>query len=278
MTFLFSSGSQVTGFVHNTLIVSRRTRLPSGSSSNAIFTLNRCVSSGYRCNNSFLRKVAAESFLSSASSPDSGAGISEVELRIAEKGAEIRRLKAAGVSKDELAPHVTELLALKNVANPDDEGTKTVDRPLPAKKKKSMDKHRVELSDSETRQVRLEKALAMAEAGQNPYAYSFNPTHTAAELRCIYEGKLGGGEEDENADVTVAGRIMTRRVFGKLAFFTLLDESGTIQLQLDKKRLGDRFKVRKFVMPCVRERLLLFALCTLRERRSFSQQSPHSFL
>ena len=36
---------------------------------------------------------------------------------------------------------------------------------------------------------------------------------------------------------------MARRVFGKIAFFTLLDESGTIQLHMDKKRLGSTFKV-----------------------------------
>ena len=46
-------------------------------------------------------------------------------------------------------------------------------------------------------------------------------------------------------DVAVAGRIMTRRVFGKLAFFTLQDETGTIQLYLDKNRIqefmADRF-------------------------------------
>jgi hypothetical protein len=29
-----------------------------------------------------------------------------------------------------------------------------------------------------------------------------------------------------------------------LAFFTMQDESGTIQLQFDKTRLGDSFKVR----------------------------------
>jgi len=60
----------------------------------------------------------------------------------------------------------------------------------------------------------------------------------------LYEGKLADGEEDESADVAVAGRIMTRRVFGKLAFFTLQDESGTIQLQFDKTRLDESFKVR----------------------------------
>ncbi|MFN9957211.1 MAG: OB-fold nucleic acid binding domain-containing protein, partial [bacterium] len=37
----------------------------------------------------------------------------------------------------------------------------------------------------------------------------------------------------------MAGRILTKRLFGKLAFFTLQDETGKIQLQLEKGRLGD---------------------------------------
>jgi len=41
--------------------------------------------------------------------------------------------------------------------------------------------------------------------------------------------------------VAVAGRVMTRRVMGKLAFFTLSDETGTIQLFLEKSSLGETF-------------------------------------
>ena len=39
--------------------------------------------------------------------------------------------------------------------------------------------------------------------------------------------------------MAVAGRVMTRRVMGKLAFVTLRDDSGTIQLYVDKSRLED---------------------------------------
>ena len=169
-----------------------------------------------------------------------------IERRIAAKGDQIRQLKADGMSKEDLAPHVEELLALKALANPGEESKREVVKKTEGrdKVKKSGNKNGGgDASESEIRQARLDKVTAMVEAGQNPYAYSFNPTHTAAELKCIYEGNLEGGEEDENADVSVAGRVMTRRVFGKLAFFTLLDESGTIQLQLDKKRLGAAFKV-----------------------------------
>ena len=72
---------------------------------------------------------------------------------------------------------------------------------------------------------------------------SYNPTMTAAQLATEYMDKLEPGEEDAETDVAVAGRIMTRRVFGKLAFFTLQDETGIVQLQLDKTRLGDSFEV-----------------------------------
>ena len=88
----------------------------------------------------------------------------------------------------------------------------------------------------------------MREAGVEPFDYTYKQTHSAAQLASLYEGKLEGGEEDVEADIAVAGRIMTRRVFGKLAFYTLQDESGTIQLQFDKKRLGETFKVRKLCL------------------------------
>jgi lysyl-tRNA synthetase class 2 len=70
----------------------------------------------------------------------------------------------------------------------------------------------------------------------------YDPNRTAAQLANEYDGKLEPGEEDVDAaeEIAVAGRIMARRVFGKLAFYTLQDETGTIQLQFDKKRLGER--------------------------------------
>ena len=84
----------------------------------------------------------------------------------------------------------------------------------------------------------------MQENGVEPFEYTFDTTHTASQLMTLYEGKLEPGEEDEMASVNVAGRIMTRRVFGKLAFFTLQDGTRTIQLQFDKRRLSaEQFKV-----------------------------------
>ena len=89
---------------------------------------------------------------------------------------------------------------------------------------------------SELRETRLEKGKALATLGQGPYALRFEPSHRTAELQEAH-ADLPNGEERE-VSVSVAGRVMTRRVMGKLAFFTLVDESGPIQLYLEKATLA----------------------------------------
>ena len=80
---------------------------------------------------------------------------------------------------------------------------------------------------SELRDTRLEKSRTLAELGQGPYSLSFEPTHRMSALQEAHADLPKGEERD--VTVSVAGRVMTRRVMGKLAFFTLADETGTIQ-------------------------------------------------
>merc|ERR1719253_318029 len=170
-------------------------------------------------------------------------------------GDEIRQLKADGISKPELAPHVAELLALKaQLAELNGEAA----APPPAKAKPataSQPQNQGAKGDdavasvNELRASRLGKVAAMRAAGAEPYAYAYDPNRTAASLAAAYEGQLAPGEEDaSNAhsglgpgeEVAVAGRILARRVFGKLAFFGLQDDTGELQLQFDKKRLREK--------------------------------------
>jgi lysyl-tRNA synthetase, class II len=78
--------------------------------------------------------------------------------------------------------------------------------------------------------------------------YRYEPSDTAAELQERYRA-LGAGEETGDV-VTVAGRVMLVRPQGRLAFATLRDSSGEIQLfalerstarfdELSKLSLGD---------------------------------------
>jgi lysyl-tRNA synthetase class 2 len=87
----------------------------------------------------------------------------------------------------------------------------------------------------EIRAARLEKVAQLKQLGLNPYAYRWEVTHHTAQLQEKF-ADLSNGEEVD-MEVAIAGRILARRVFGKLAFFSLQDETGTIQLYLDKKRI-----------------------------------------
>ncbi|KAJ8609835.1 hypothetical protein CTAYLR_008116 [Chrysophaeum taylorii] len=98
------------------------------------------------------------------------------------------------------------------------------------------------LSLGEIRQRRIDKAEAMRLAGVEPFAYAFEGTHSCADLQESY-ASLEAGCVDDSARVAVRGRVVAKRVFGKkLAFFSLRDASGEIQLYLEKARLGDEFK------------------------------------
>ena len=89
---------------------------------------------------------------------------------------------------------------------------------------------------SELRDTRLEKAKALKNLGQGPYGLNFRPTDTSSALQKKYADLPNGEEKQE--EVSIAGRITSRRVMGKLAFFTLADETGTIQLFLEKATLN----------------------------------------
>ena len=91
------------------------------------------------------------------------------------------------------------------------------------------------MSSDDLRSTRLEKVAQLRELGVNPYPYQWEITHQAAALQQQY-AELPNGEEVD-VEVAIAGRILARRVFGKLAFFTLQDETGAIQLYLDKKKI-----------------------------------------
>jgi lysyl-tRNA synthetase, class II len=97
------------------------------------------------------------------------------------------------------------------------------------------------LAMQEVRALRLHKVEEMRKKGIEPYAYGYKVNSTASLLHDKFQA-LANGHRDESCEVSVSGRILVRRVFGKLAFFELQDHTGSIQLYIDKKTLGDEFK------------------------------------
>lgn len=84
--------------------------------------------------------------------------------------------------------------------------------------------------------------------GKDPYAYKYGRTHTAVQLQQQFQELPSGQIAEDAGPVSVAGRVRARRFMGKLAFATLADDSGEIQLYLEKTALDaaapDTFKYK----------------------------------
>ncbi|GIU83526.1 MAG: lysine--tRNA ligase [Acidimicrobiales bacterium] len=86
------------------------------------------------------------------------------------------------------------------------------------------------------REARLAKVELLRRRGVNPYPSRFARSCTLGELRRRF-ASLEPGEETESR-VSVAGRVMLVRLHGRLAFATLRDESGDVQLFMAADTLG----------------------------------------
>jgi len=86
---------------------------------------------------------------------------------------------------------------------------------------------------SEIKEARLQKANSLVSKGFASYAQSFRVSHTTAFLIDKFDYLENGQEEDFS--VSIAGRVLAKRVMGKIAFFTISDQEGQIQLYLDNQ-------------------------------------------
>lgn len=86
--------------------------------------------------------------------------------------------------------------------------------------------------------IRREKLAALRERGL-AYPNGFDRSALAAELHTAHADKDKETLEAVAEPVTVAGRIMLRRVMGRASFITLQDRSGRIQCYLRSDDIGD---------------------------------------
>ena len=86
---------------------------------------------------------------------------------------------------------------------------------------------------NEILKIRREKLAELVQNGRNPFEITkYNQTHTSAEIKDNFE-------ELEGKRVSVAGRIMSKRGMGKVAFVHVQDFDGQIQLFVKRDLLGD---------------------------------------
>ncbi|HHO69845.1 MAG TPA: lysine--tRNA ligase, partial [Gammaproteobacteria bacterium] len=85
---------------------------------------------------------------------------------------------------------------------------------------------------------RRAKLKALREEGF-AFPNDFRRNVVAGELHAEYDDKSAGELEAEPRRVAVAGRMMLKRVMGKLSFATLQDMSGRIQLWVERDALPE---------------------------------------
>jgi lysyl-tRNA synthetase class 2 len=89
---------------------------------------------------------------------------------------------------------------------------------------------------SQYEQERREKREKLRALGVNPYGGREPGVQPLAGVKASYKPEMGA---DGGPVVKVAGRVMLLRRMGKLSFLTIRDETGDLQIGLDKKRLSD---------------------------------------
>jgi lysyl-tRNA synthetase class 2 len=85
----------------------------------------------------------------------------------------------------------------------------------------------------EEREVRLEKLHALYEAGIDPYPPRAQRTHTIAEALVQFAALAG-----RQAAISLAGRLMLKRVMGGASFAHIEDGTGRIQIYCQRDELG----------------------------------------
>ena len=86
---------------------------------------------------------------------------------------------------------------------------------------------------NELRKVRLDKLQALQDAGQDPFVITkYNQSHHSKEIKDDFEAL-------EGKTVSIAGRMMSKRVMGKASFCNVQDLQGNIQSYVARDSIGE---------------------------------------
>jgi lysyl-tRNA synthetase class 2 len=106
------------------------------------------------------------------------------------------------------------------------------------------DETTLELTPNEQIAQRREKLSKLRKQG-NPFPNDFRPNANIADLQATYAEKTHDELETLQKQVTISGRMMTRRVMGKASFATIQNSSGRFQIyfkQEDAPEIYEQFK------------------------------------
>ncbi|MCS5590961.1 MAG: lysine--tRNA ligase [Gammaproteobacteria bacterium] len=102
-----------------------------------------------------------------------------------------------------------------------------------------------EKDDNKLIAERKSKLTALRELG-NPFVNDFKPEDSAKDLAEAYNALSKEDLDEEVVEVSVAGRMMLKRVMGKASFAQLQDSTGQIQLFVTRDELAEGFYNEQF--------------------------------
>ena len=87
--------------------------------------------------------------------------------------------------------------------------------------------------------IERKNKLSESREHQSAYPNNFDKTNSASEISNEFDSKTKEEIELNNKEVSIAGRLLTIRLMGNSAFANLHDDSGKIQIYLQKKHIGE---------------------------------------
>ena len=98
---------------------------------------------------------------------------------------------------------------------------------------KNINNQEQELDLNQLMKIRREKLVKLQADGKDPFEIiKFDRTHNSKQIKDNFE-------ELEGKDVTIAGRIMAKRIMGKASFCHIQDNEGRIQSYVSINDLGE---------------------------------------
>ena len=94
------------------------------------------------------------------------------------------------------------------------------------------------LDENQVITERRAKLATIRQRGGPAFPNDFQRNAHAGELHAAYDAEDGEALAAKNIEVSVAGRMMLKRVMGKASFATLQDGSGQIQLFINDQGIG----------------------------------------
>ena len=107
------------------------------------------------------------------------------------------------------------------------------------------DNNTISADENEQIRQRREKLDQLRTAG-NPFPNTFRPENAAENLHQELDALSKEELEGKAIEVVVAGRMMTRRIMGKASFANLQDDSGQIQVYVQRDALPEGFYNEQF--------------------------------